>query len=98
MVDILDLAVRSYGLMPSRADRCTYVYYGIQIHVENVPALVCGCLDHKAKFNDVDVGVAWRCLVISETQGPIYLSCFSIGKSELGPGRDVLVGDEVFLA
>ena len=29
--NILDSALRSYGLMPTRADRCTYVYYGKQL-------------------------------------------------------------------
>ena len=38
---------------------------------------------------------ARRSRVISEMQGPIYLSCLSIGKSELGLGRDVLVADKV---
>ena len=28
---IQDSALRSYGLMPTRADRCTYVYYGKQL-------------------------------------------------------------------
>ena len=28
-------------------------------------------------------------------QGPVYLGCLSICKSELGLGRDVRVGDEV---
>ena len=27
-----------------------------------------------AWFKDVDFGIAWRCRVISEVQGPIYLS------------------------
>ena len=31
-----------------------------------------------------------------EVQGPVYLGCLSICKSELGLGRDVRVGDEVF--
>ena len=31
MVNILDSARRSYGLVPTRADRCTYVYYGKQL-------------------------------------------------------------------
>ena len=35
--NILDLALRSYGLVPTRADRCTYVYYGKQLPK---PALV----------------------------------------------------------
>ena len=26
--NILDPALRSYGLVPTRADRCTYIYYG----------------------------------------------------------------------
>ena len=34
---ILDSALRSYGLVPTRADRCTYVYYGKQLPK---PALV----------------------------------------------------------
>ena len=29
--DILDSALRSYGLVPTRADRCTFVYYGKQL-------------------------------------------------------------------
>ena len=29
--NILDSALRSYGLVPTRADRCTYVYYGKKI-------------------------------------------------------------------
>ena len=29
--NILDSALRSYGLAPTRADRCTYVYYGKQL-------------------------------------------------------------------
>ena len=61
-------------------------------HVE-VPHLADAQEDRLLK--DVDVGIAW-CRVTSETQGPIYLSCLSIGKSELGLGRDVLVGDEVY--
>ena len=36
----------------------------------------------------------WRSRVIFETQGPIGLSCLSIGKCELGLGRNVLAGDE----
>ena len=35
--NILDLALRSYGLVPTRADRCTHVYYGKQLPK---PALV----------------------------------------------------------
>ena len=35
--NILDSALRSYGLVPTRADRCTYVYYGKQVPK---PALV----------------------------------------------------------
>ena len=35
--NILDSALRSYGLVPTRADRCTYVYYGKQLPK---PALV----------------------------------------------------------
>ena len=35
--NILDSALRSYGLAPTRADRCTYVYYGRQLPK---PALV----------------------------------------------------------
>ena len=50
---------------------------------------------YSALFGDVDVGIAWRCRVISEMQGPIYLACLSTGRSELGLSRDVLVGDEV---
>ena len=34
--------------------------------------------------------------MIPEAQGPVYLGCLSICKSELGLGRDVLIGDEVF--
>ena len=34
---ILDSALRSYGLVPTRAERCTYVYYGKQLPK---PALV----------------------------------------------------------
>ena len=33
--------------------------------------------------------------MISEMQGPIFLDCFSVCQSELGLGRDVLIGDEV---
>ena len=33
--------------------------------------------------------------MISEMQGPIYLGCFPVCKSELGLGRDVLMGDAV---
>ena len=33
--------------------------------------------------------------MISKMQGPIYLSCLFLGKSQLGLGRDVLVGDEL---
>ena len=51
---------------------------------------------YSSLFKDVDVGTAWRSCVISEMQGPIYLGCFSVCKSELGLGRDVLIGDEVF--
>ena len=29
--NILDSALRSYGLVPTRADRCTYVYWGKQL-------------------------------------------------------------------
>ena len=35
--------------------------------------------------------------MIPEVQGPVYLGCLSICKSELGLGRDVRVGDEVFI-
>ena len=35
--NILGSALRSYGLVPTRADRCTYVYYGKQLPK---PALV----------------------------------------------------------
>ena len=35
--NFLDSALRSYGLVPTRADRCTYVYYGKQLPK---PALV----------------------------------------------------------
>ena len=31
--------------------------------------------------------------VIFEAQGPVDLSCFSMGKSELSLGRDVLIGN-----
>ena len=56
-------------------------------HVE-VPHLADAQEDrYGALFKEVDVGVAWRCRVISEMQSPIYLSCLSIGKSELGLGR-----------
>ena len=34
--------------------------------------------------------------MIPGVQGPVYLDRLSICKSELGPGRDVRVGDEVF--
>ena len=37
--NMLDSALRSYGLVPTRADRCTYVYYGKQLPK---PALVSG--------------------------------------------------------
>ena len=33
--------------------------------------------------------------MILEVQGPVYLGCLSICKSELGLGRDVQVGDKV---
>ena len=48
---------------------------------------------YSALFKDVDVGTGWRSRVIFETQGPIDLSYLSIGKCELGLGRNVLVGD-----
>ena len=51
---------------------------------------------HSALFKDVDVGAAWRCRMIPEVQGPVYLGCLSICNSELVLGRDVLIGDEVF--
>ena len=53
------------------------------------------CARCSSLFKDVDVGTAWKNCVISEMQGPIYLGCFSVCKSELGLGRDVLIGDEV---
>ena len=63
-------------------------------HVE-VPHLTDAEEDrYSSLFKDVDVGTAWRSCVISEMQGPIYLGCFSACKSELGLGRDVLIGDE----
>ena len=46
-------------------------------------------------FKDVDVCTARRSCVISKTQGPIYPDSLSVCKSELGLGRDVLVGDDV---
>ena len=64
-------------------------------HVE-VPHLTDAEEDrYSSLFKDVGVGTAWRSCVISETQGPIYLGRFSVCKSELGLGRDVLIGDEV---
>ena len=64
-------------------------------HVE-VPHLTDAEVDgYSSLLKDVDVGTAWRSCVISETQGPIYLGCFSVCKSELGLGRDALIGDEV---
>ena len=42
------------------------------------------------------VGTGWKSLVIFDAQGPVDLGSLSVGKSELGLGRDVLVGDEVF--
>ena len=66
-------------------------------HVE-VPHLTDAEEDrYSSLFKDVDVGTAWRSCVISEMQGPIYLGCFSVCKSELRLGRDVLIGDEVLL-
>ena len=51
---------------------------------------------YSALFKDVHVGAAWRCRMMPEAQGPVYLGCLSICKSELGLGWDVLIGDEVF--
>ena len=38
---------------------------------------------YSALFKHVDVGAAWRCRMIPEVQGPVYLGCLSICKSEL---------------
>ena len=46
---------------------------------------------YSSLFKDVDVGTAW----ISKMQGPIYPGGLSVCKSELGLGRDVLIGDDV---
>ena len=70
--------------------RC--VLYG---HVE-VPHLTDAEEDrHSSLFKDVDVGTAWKSCVKSKMQGPIYPGCFFICKSEIGLGRDVLIGDDV---
>ena len=37
-------------------------------------------------YKNVDVATGWRSRVIFEMQGPIDLSCPSIGKCELGAG------------
>ena len=64
-------------------------------HVE-VPHLTDAEKDrYGSLFKDVDVGTAWRSCVISKLQGPIYPGGLSICKSELGLGRDVLIGDYV---
>ena len=61
-------------------------------HVE-VPHLTDAEEDrYSSLFKDVDVGTAWRSCVISKTQGPIYPDGLSVCKSELGLGRDVLIG------
>ena len=65
-------------------------------HVE-VPHLADAEEDrYSALLKDVDVGTGWRSRVTFEMQGPIDLSCLSIGKCELGLGRNVLGRDEVF--
>ena len=65
-------------------------------HVE-VPHLADAEEDrYSALLKDVGVATGWRSRLIFETQGSIDLSCLSLGKCELGLGRDVLVGDEVF--
>ena len=35
---------------------------------------------YSSLFKDVDVGAAWRCRMILEVQGPVYLGCLSICK------------------
>ena len=60
-------------------------------HVE-VPHLA-DAEEDRYMFKDVDVGTGWRGRVIFEMQGPINLSCLSIGKCELGLGRNVLFFD-----
>ena len=50
---------------------------------------------YSSLFKDVDVGTARRSCVISKMQGPIYSGGLSVCKSELGLGRDVLIGDDV---
>ena len=63
-------------------------------HVE-VPHLTDAEEDrYSSLFKDVDVGTAWRSRAISKMQGPIY-GGLSVCKSELGLGRDVLIGDDV---
>ena len=64
-------------------------------HVE-VPHLTDAEEDrYSSLFKDVDVCTAWRSCVISKMQGPIYPGGLSVCKSELGLGRDVLMGDDV---
>ena len=64
-------------------------------HVE-VPHLTDAEEDrYSSLFKDVGVGTAWRGCVISKMQGPIYPGGLSVCKSELGLGRDVLIGDDV---
>ena len=64
-------------------------------HVE-VPHLANAEKDrYSSLFKDVDVGTARRSCAISKMQGPIYPGGLSVCKSELGLGRDVLIGDDV---
>ena len=64
-------------------------------HVE-VPHLADAEKDrYSSLFKDVDVCTARRSCVISKMQGPIYPGGLSVCKSELGLGRDVLIGDDV---
>ena len=64
-------------------------------HVE-VPHLTDAEEDrYSSLLKDVDVGTAWRSCVTSKIQGPIYPGGLSVCKSELGLGRDALIGHDV---
>ena len=54
--NILDSALRSYGLVPTRADRCTYVYYGKQLPKPT-------SISEKKPSNTFDVEGAVDCLM-----------------------------------
>ena len=53
------------------------------------------CARRPCKGSHSDVGASWRCPVILEEQGPVHVGCLSIGKNELGLGRQALVLDWV---